>query len=149
MADQWRFQRADGTNMFAAKADTSVSRWTGSSMLGGRRWVREEVAAGQLQYYFATVMWRPSQEPLDGRQRLNPPLRVNWSRPLPRDLGWSYIKVSYLEEAGISMAIPAEQVVAECIANGSDEELDYDGFVNRSDYDSEEDSEDREDSQAA
>lgn len=156
MADQWRFQRADGTNMLAAKADTSVSRWTGSSMLGGRRWVRDEVEPGQLQYYFATVMWRPSQELLDDRQRLNPPLRVNWSRPLPRDLGWSYINRSYLEEAEISMTVPAEQVVAECIANGygyafdsSDEEPDYDGFVNGSDYDFGEDSEESEDYEAA
>lgn len=146
MADQWRFQRADGTNMLAVKTDTSVSRWTGSSMLGGQRWVRDEVAPGQLQYYFATVMWRPSEEPLDGPQRLNPPLRVNWSRPLPRDLGWSYIKGSYLEGAGISMTVPAEQVVAECIANGyefysSDEEPDYDEFVNGSDENSEEESE--------
>lgn len=120
-------------------------------MLGGRRWVRDEVAPGQLQYYFATVMWRPSPEPLDDRQRLNPPLRVNWSRPLPRDVGWSYIKGSYLEGAGISMAVPAEQVVAECIASGyafysSDEEPDYDGFVNGYDYDFDEDSEDSEDS---
>ncbi|KAJ9490288.1 hypothetical protein VN97_g2947 [Penicillium thymicola] len=33
MADQWRFQRADGTNMDSAKADTPVFRWAGSSML--------------------------------------------------------------------------------------------------------------------
>ncbi|KAJ5416248.1 hypothetical protein N7465_004943 [Penicillium sp. CMV-2018d] len=46
-------------------------------------------------------------------------------------------------------AVPAEQVVAECIANGSDEEPDYDGFVNGSDYDPDEDSEESEDSQAA
>ncbi|KGO48100.1 hypothetical protein PEX1_072380 [Penicillium expansum] len=149
MAEQWRFQRADSTNMLAAKADTTVSRWTGSSMLGGRRWVRDEVAPGQLQYYFATVMWRPSQEPLGDQQRLNPPLRVNWSRPLPRDLGLSYIKESYLQEAGVSMTVPAEQVVAECVANGyesyaSDEEPDYDGweygFGPGSDDDSDEDS---------
>lgn len=53
------------------------------------------------------------------------------------------------------MTVPPEQVVAECIAiaNGyafysSDEEPDYDGFVNGSDYDPDEDSEESEDSQA-
>ncbi|CAI7573266.1 unnamed protein product [Penicillium glandicola] len=134
MADQWRFQRADGINMVAAKANTSISRWTGSSMLGRERWVRDEVTPGQLQYYFATVTWRPSQEPLDDQHTLNSPLRVNWSRPLPPNLGWNSIKKSYLENAGISMTVPADQVIAECIAdgygvNGSDDESDdYDGY---------------------
>ncbi|KAJ5971604.1 uncharacterized protein N7479_001522 [Penicillium vulpinum] len=145
MADKWRFQRADGTNMLAAKADTSVSRWTGSSMLGKRRWVRDEVAPGQLQYYFATVTWRPSQERLDDQERLNPPLRVNWSRPLPRDFGFKYINESYLEKAGIPMTVPTEEVVAKYIADGYGvnrirrSELDPHGFEDDSDEESDED----------
>ncbi|CDM37714.1 hypothetical protein DTO013E5_6252 [Penicillium roqueforti] len=116
MADRWRFQRADGTNMVAARADTSVSRWTGSSMLGGERWVRDEEAPGQLRYYFATITWRPSQEPLDD-QGLNPPLEVDWIRPSIPDLGCNYIEEADLDRLGISMTVPAEQAVAEYIAD--------------------------------
>ncbi|KAJ5374492.1 hypothetical protein N7517_006498 [Penicillium concentricum] len=148
MADQWRFQRADNTNMLAAKADTTVSRWTGSSMLGKRRWLRDETAPGQLRYYFATVTWRPSQEPLDAR-RLNPPLRVNWSRPSLPDLGFDSIKESYLERSGLSMTTPMGQVLARCIADGygprtdqyASEDDPEDDPEDDSDEDSDEDSE--------
>lgn len=93
MADQWRFQRADGTNMLSAKADTSVFRWAGSSMLGGRRWTSDEVAPGQLQSYFATVMWRPSQEALDDRRRLNPPSPSQLEPPIASGFGLDLYQV--------------------------------------------------------
>jgi hypothetical protein len=149
MADQWRFKRADGTNMLAAKADTTVSRWTGSSMLGERRWLRDEVTPGQLQHYFATVTWQPSQEPLDA-QRLNPPLRVNWDRPVFEDSHWHSIRESYLEEAGLSMEVPASEVIAKAIADGYDprgsdddmSEYEDEDYPEDSDDDSDEDSDD-------
>ncbi|KAJ5206427.1 hypothetical protein N7491_002956 [Penicillium cf. griseofulvum] len=146
MADQWRFKRADGINMLAAKADTTVSKWTGSSMLGERRWLRDEVEPGQLRYYFATVMWRPSQEPLDD-QRLNPPLRVNWDRPGFKDSFWHSIRESYLEKAGLSMAVPASEVIARGIADGygcrgSDDDMSESEYEDYPEEDSDEDSED-------
>jgi len=127
MANKWQFTRADGTRMLAAKSDTTVSRWTGSSILGERRWIRDEVVPGQLQYYFATVTWRPSNESADQRH-FNPSLRVDWSRPSPPDFQWSYIDESYLEDAGIEMTVPAEQVVAKCIADGYREGRTYPYF---------------------
>jgi hypothetical protein len=117
MADKWQFKRADGTRMVAAKSDTTISRWTGSSILGERRWIRDESAPGQLQYHFATVTWRPSRE--SGEQgHFNRSLRVDWSRPSPPSVPWSYIQQDYLESAGIAMTVPADQVVEMCIANG-------------------------------
>lgn len=142
MANKWQFKRADGTKMVATKSDTMVSRWIGSSMLGERRWIRDEVVPGQLQYYFATVAWRPSRESGDERH-FNPSLRVDWSRPSPPVVRWSYINQDYLDSAGIAMAVPVEQVVERCIADGymSGHTYSYDS-EDESDEDEDEDDED-------
>lgn len=123
MADQWKFKRGDHTTMVADKSDIAISRWTGSSVLGERRWVRDEVAPGQLRYYVKSVLWRPSREL--GARHHNCALAFAGTRPSPRDFEWSYISQDYLKFAQIPMSLPAEQVIAKCIADEYDESRCY------------------------
>jgi hypothetical protein len=112
-ARQWHFKRTDNVHLLAEPSDISISRWTGSSILGGRRWVRDEVRPGQLDYYVATVTWRPSQDSLGDRPRRNPDLTVNWTRPLPPSLGYDCLPEDTLRRLNISMDTPAEEAVAQ------------------------------------
>lgn len=115
-ADDWQFRRTDNVSMLANSSQIGLSTWTGCSVLGGRRWVRDEARPGQLDYYIAKVTWRPVQESranlLDG----NPDLAVKWKRRLPRNLGYDFIVNTELEELGISLDTPAERAVAEYAA---------------------------------
>lgn len=112
-AKTWHFQRADDATLLARPSEVSTSRWTGSSILGARRWVRDEVRPGQLDYYIATVTWRPSEDPLGDRPETNPDLTVNWSRPPPRNLGYDFLPEAALQEVGIQLDTPAEEAVTE------------------------------------
>lgn len=112
-ANKWHFKRADGAILLAQPSDISISQWTGSSILGNRRWVRDEVRPGQLDYYVATVTWRPSLEPIRPLPRRNPDLKVKWARPPPRNLGYDFLPVDTLQRLNISMDIPAEEAVTQ------------------------------------
>lgn len=115
-AKKWHFERADGVNLLANPSEISVSRWTGCSILGARRWVRDETRPGQLDYYIAKVTWRPSQDPMGDRPETNPDLTVKWKRQVLRNLGYDFIDAVQLRELGISLDTPAEKAVAEYAA---------------------------------
>ncbi|KAL1979544.1 hypothetical protein VTN96DRAFT_5591 [Rasamsonia emersonii] len=63
-AERWHFRRQDGTVLSACQAETSIMKWTGSSIWGGQRWIRDEVRPNELDYHAVTVTWRPA--PSDG-----------------------------------------------------------------------------------
>ncbi|KAJ5190197.1 uncharacterized protein N7498_009182 [Penicillium cinerascens] len=112
-AEKWHFKRTDGTNLLAQPSDISISQWTGSSILGSRRWVRDEVRPGQLDYYVATVTWRPSRGSIGARPERTPDLTVKWTRPLPRNLGYDCLPEDTLQRLNISMDTPAEEAVTQ------------------------------------
>lgn len=58
---KWFFERRDCAILAARTEDISVSTWTGSSVLGGERWVRDEIGPGQLDYHVVTVTWKLQQ----------------------------------------------------------------------------------------
>lgn len=62
-AEFWAFQRRDGASLTARFDQEHVVlwNWTGSSVLGNRRWVRDEVRPGQLDYHVVTVTWKLRQ----------------------------------------------------------------------------------------
>ena len=50
-------------SVFAAKGeDVTISRWTGSSTWGDRRWIRDESRPNEIDYYLKTVTWKPAPE---------------------------------------------------------------------------------------
>lgn len=108
-AAKWHFTRSDGTRLLSGPSNIAVSRWTGSSMLGRERWVRDEVRPGQLDYYVATVTWRASPEPLGSRPGKNPDLCVDWDRPAPRQLAYDSIPEEDLMYARIPHNSTAEE----------------------------------------
>lgn len=115
-AKNWHFKRTDDMHLLANPQDISVFRWTGSSVLGGRRWVRDEARPGQLDYYIARVTWRPSQNPVGDRPEETPDLTVKWNRQMPRSLGYDFINEAELRELGIPLDTPAEKAVAQYAA---------------------------------
>lgn len=131
MADQWKFKRGDHITMVADKSAIAISRWTGSSVLGERRWIRDEVSPGQLQYYVKSVSWRPSRE--SGDRHHNRALAFTGTRPSPREFEWSYISQDFLNHAEIPMTLPADEVVVKCIAGDYDESRNYDPDSSSSD----------------
>ena len=56
--ERWMFQRKDGRVLKARSEEVAVSKWTGSSIFGGYRWLRDEVRPSELDYYVKTVTWR-------------------------------------------------------------------------------------------
>lgn len=61
MAEKWYFVRKDGVALFPDVTGKSVEihRWSGSSTWQGETWTRDESAPGRIDYYIATVVFRP------------------------------------------------------------------------------------------
>lgn len=59
IAASWQFRRRDGTKLTAKYSNSvNVSKWSGSSIFGGVRWVRDESRPLVLDYHIATVTWQ-------------------------------------------------------------------------------------------
>ncbi|KAJ5640851.1 hypothetical protein N7528_000476 [Penicillium herquei] len=112
LAEKWRFRRSDGVDMVTSGEDCiSFSRWTGSSTLGGMRWLRDETRPGQLDYYVGTVTWRPSKEPLTDGRLFNPRVQVTWDRPAVKSLRYTSVPTERLRNAGVPENSNAEEAV--------------------------------------
>ena len=61
MTNKWFFKRVDGTALFANTAPEAIEidRWTGTSTWNGHTWHRDEARPDQIDYYIATVVFRP------------------------------------------------------------------------------------------
>jgi hypothetical protein len=61
MTEKWYFTRRDGVTLFAdvTGKSTVIDRWTGTSEFDGRTWTRDESREGEIDYYIATVVFRP------------------------------------------------------------------------------------------
>jgi hypothetical protein len=123
----WVFRRRDGGVLRATVQDVSVSRWSGSSMFGGRRWVRDETPErpGVLDYYAVSVVWkldraslRPAPDSGLGQgeeEELEecPSIRVpdDFLQVSPPLSGWPSLSENELRMAGVGMDVPAEEAV--------------------------------------
>jgi hypothetical protein len=61
MAERWYFNRTDGVTLFPdfTGRTTEVDRWTGPSEFNNRKWTRDESRPGEVDFYCATVVFRP------------------------------------------------------------------------------------------
>ncbi|KAL2798639.1 hypothetical protein BJX66DRAFT_36158 [Aspergillus keveii] len=123
----WVFRRRDGGVLRATMQDVSVSQWSGSSMFGGRRWVRDETPErpGVLDYYAVSVVWkldraslRPAPDSGLGQgeeEELEecPSIRVpdDFLQVSPPLSGWPSLSENELRMAGVGMDVPAEEAV--------------------------------------
>ncbi|KAL4960505.1 uncharacterized protein BDV14DRAFT_182434 [Aspergillus stella-maris] len=133
--EKWVFKRKDDRVFTAKREDLTVSRWTGSSMFGGVRWVRDEVRPGQLDYYVLTATWKVNSEkdsavitqsPTWRTTSMNVAVPKEFEQPMPPFLGTANITRSALEAAGVSMDMPAQESYEAVIAMQSDDEVESD-----------------------
>lgn len=150
VAREWFFLRMDGRVLRADLDDLKVSRWTGSSVLTDRRWLRDEARPGELDYHVVTVRWKlvPTDEVDALRLDLSvrrPKIRVpdgfgqkEPAFPRPRS-----ISVKVMQRLKLTKETPLDEVLRALEEAGSDLadselEEDEDSF-------SEEESEDEDD----
>ncbi|KAM0351026.1 hypothetical protein ACHAPU_002806 [Fusarium lateritium] len=64
MIKNWFFERSDGVVLYADASGKSVktSRWRGSSIWNGQRWIRDETEPEKLDYYIVSVIFCPKIE---------------------------------------------------------------------------------------
>ncbi|KAF5678666.1 alanine-tRNA ligase [Fusarium heterosporum] len=64
MIKKWFFKRPDGVVLYAEASGKSIktSRWRGSSIWHGQRWIRDETEPEKLDYYIVSVTFRPKIE---------------------------------------------------------------------------------------
>lgn len=77
MMEKWLFERKDGVCLSARDSDISVMRWSGSSTWNGQRWVRDETRPETLDYYVATIIFRPVKTELKEPNYSAPRLSVS------------------------------------------------------------------------
>ncbi|KAL4936962.1 hypothetical protein BDV06DRAFT_203911 [Aspergillus oleicola] len=115
---KWVFSRRDDRVFTARKEDLSVSRWTGSSMFGGMRWVRDEVRPGELDYYVLTATWKVNNEADSERQMTSPTWRKTvpsvavpdeFEQPDPPFLGATNLSHNDMRGAKVSMDMSAQE----------------------------------------
>jgi PAS domain-containing protein len=114
--EKWVFRRKDGRTLAAKPADLATTKWTGSSMFGGKRWIRDELRPGELDYYVVTATWKlqpPSAADSTNEEETDMTVRVpDGYRQLPPPFtGQNSISRGEMERAGVGMDTPAEQAV--------------------------------------
>ncbi|KAL4930448.1 uncharacterized protein BDV17DRAFT_39005 [Aspergillus undulatus] len=131
--EKWVFRRTDDRVLTAKKEDLAVSRWTGSSMFGSRRWIRDEVRPGELDYYVVTATWTVSRAQANAEKSdehthpapqdtvtgstpnsdadSRPTVRVPevFTQPLPPYAGNTFITELDMREAGVTMGMDAAE----------------------------------------
>lgn len=63
MNKRWHFRTKDGASLFADSTPNSheTTRWQGSSSWHNKRWIRDEVSDGVIEYYVGAVRFRPKR----------------------------------------------------------------------------------------
>ncbi|KAL4734669.1 hypothetical protein BDV11DRAFT_174560 [Aspergillus similis] len=115
--EKWVFRRKDRRTLAAKSADLATTKWTGSSMFGGKRWIRDEMRPGELDYYVVTATWKlqpPSAaDSASEEEETDMTVRVpdDYRQPPPPFTGRNSINRWEMERAGVGMDTPAEQAV--------------------------------------
>lgn len=133
MVHKWTFTRRDGVKLQSAgQGDIEITRWSGTSTWQDRRWVRDETSPGTLQYYVATVSFRPAPliPPAASSETNNTPLFNPGSldisfpperhTPVQSTSGWDFVWTTELAAATSTITsvadstsvLPAEEAVA-------------------------------------
>jgi hypothetical protein len=103
MMDKWQFQRKDGVRLSAKDSAVSITRWSGSSTWSGQRWIRDETGPETLDYYVATIVFKPmGNDPRNEKEFADyraPKLEVSGFKPIVTP--HAYIPSTILEAAKI------------------------------------------------
>lgn len=110
MIDKWTFKRLDETTLSANDKSVDITRWSGSSTWELQRWLRDETRPGTLDYYVATVAFRPGEsKPIDP----NADLQLG---PMPGAVIRTHIRPKVheieLQLAKVPPGVSADEVIA-------------------------------------
>ena len=115
MIGKWQFRRKDGVRLSAEHSSIAIMRWSGSSTWAGERWVRDETRPETLDYYVATITFKPvrnasanEKEP-EATENFAPNLEVHGFTPLA--LSHVAIPTLALKEANVPPGTPAADAV--------------------------------------
>lgn len=147
-AKKWFFKRRDNKILTASVDDISESTWTGSSVLGDERWIRDEARPGQLDYLVVTVTWK-LQPKASVPKRSCPDLGVpdGYFQPFPPFPPQASIHVDDLRRFNVSLDTRAVDAWSTVQRGYLDEDSDSDSESDDDDDDdSDSDSEDGGDS---
>ena len=135
-AEKWYFRRKDEFLLTPNESETSVFRWTGSSCLGGERWIRDEVRPGELDYYVKTVTWKLSREheARPGCPKLQVPYTMERELP-PYLAGPPCLDAGELRTARIPSSLPAAEAYEALEKYRQVYNIDYDSYDNSVDSD--------------
>ncbi|KAM3427557.1 hypothetical protein MY4824_009378 [Beauveria thailandica] len=63
MSQKWDFRTRDGKLLFADSTPNGheVSRWRGSSSWHNKRWIRDEISDGIIEYYVGALRFQPTR----------------------------------------------------------------------------------------
>ncbi|KAK0702388.1 hypothetical protein B0H67DRAFT_650424 [Lasiosphaeris hirsuta] len=63
MIERWFFKRKDGVVLYpnSTGSEIEIDRWTGTSKWHGHTWRRDETRPDQIDYYIASVIFRPAR----------------------------------------------------------------------------------------
>ncbi|KAE8140173.1 hypothetical protein BDV38DRAFT_27357 [Aspergillus pseudotamarii] len=136
-AEKWYFRRKDGFLLTPHESETPVFKWTGSSCLGGERWIRDEVRPGELDYYVKTVTWKLSREheARPGCPKLQVPYTMERELP-PYLTGPPCLDVDELRTAEIPSSLPAAEAHEALEKYRQVYDVEYDSYDNNDDSDS-------------
>lgn len=113
MIDKWFFKRCDNTMLCANGKSVSITRWSGSSTWNGDRWLRDEVNPETLDYYVATVSFRPVQQ--EDAKHFDPNRDLQLG-PMPGARAIQHprprVSVHELREANVPPGLSADEVMA-------------------------------------
>ncbi|KAH8817283.1 hypothetical protein F5884DRAFT_748749 [Xylogone sp. PMI_703] len=110
MMEKWQFERKDGVILSAKESPIPVMRWSGSSTWGNERWVRDETRPETIDYYVATIVFRPIFNTTKAPGYYAPRLEVtNFTRLSPI---YASIKTDRLSKAKVPPGTPAVEAVS-------------------------------------
>lgn len=155
MVDRWSFKKRSGVIMFpdATPGAVEVTEWSGNSTWDHQRWIRDEVEVNKIDYYVATVTFRPEAV----LERRNRTISNNARKLAHREDIWHHrvqgthpMKLDVADPGPLftgqaSLYVGSEMECGTCYMNDTDEE-DWDDEDDEHDdeeeYDEEEEEED-------
>lgn len=113
MIDKWTFKRLDETIFSSNEHSVNIMRWSGSSTWEQQRWLRDETRPDALDYYVATVMFRPLPTGETKEMKPNADLQLG---PMPDAISIDDDRPSIyeteLQSANVPAGLSADEVLA-------------------------------------
>ncbi|CAD0114225.1 unnamed protein product [Aureobasidium uvarum] len=113
----WVFRRKDDVELSAHDCEPEIMRWSGSATWGHNRWVRDETGPNKLDYYVATVTWRPVSSNVNREEASSAHVAGHREFPSLDAIGYSQlddpipsVPISFIRNADMPLDAPTADV---------------------------------------